>query len=168
MAAGPEIRLKPPEIAAKKYLDRTRTAVPYYIYGTRNPKRSPTAAALEAAEAWHSKVSAPETLEKWKKRRAAAGDDKYYFGLETKGYKRYPEGTEVGSVYMLDFLTKFYPHLAEGLRKVYAIQKKTLDDAVKRAETMIRHNATFTYEPSKISAAEARSVLERLRALRVE
>jgi len=165
--AGEEIKLKPPELAAKRYYDGTRVGAKYYSVGVTMPKRSPTEAAIAAAEAWHSKVSAAETKEKWVARRKAAGDTKWLFGIMTKGIERYPKGTEIGSVYWMDFYTKFREHLATGLREVYAIQKTDLEAAIKRAETMIRHNAKFRYEPSAISVEEAKRILESIRAVKV-
>ena len=165
MAEG--IKLKSPELIAKKFLERTRTAVPFYVAGIKTPKRSPTEAAIGAAEAWHAKVSAAETKDKWIARRSAAGDEKWLFGIESKGIERYPKGCEVGAVWMYDFMTKFLPHLAEGLAKVYEIQKVDLDAAIKRVETLIRHNAAFRYEPSKMGVEDAKKLLEKIRALRI-
>jgi len=165
MAEG-EVKIRPPEIIAGKYYVRTQASKDFYRYGVHNPKRSPTAAALAAAEDWHARVSATETLEKWKKRRAAAGDAKYYVGVDMKGVDRYPKGCEIGAVWMLDFMTKFKPHLEEGLKKVYAMPKRSLDDAVKRAEAMIRHNATFTYEPSPLTISDIEEKLKTIRGIK--
>jgi len=162
-----EVKLKTPEFVAKKYLDRTAVSKAFYIYGVKNPKRSPTEAALEAAETWRARVSADDTFEKWQARRRAAGDEKWLFGIETKGAERWPKGCEIGAVWMMDFMSKFLPHLAKGLEEVYKIERKSIEDAIKRVETLIRHNAKFKYEPSKISIEEAKKVLERLKALRI-
>jgi len=162
-----EVKLKSPELVAKKYLTRTAQSREFYLYGVKNPKRSPTEAALQAAETWHARVSAPETLEKWKARRSAAGDEKWLFGIEVKGAERWPRGCEIGAVWLYDFMTKFLPHLAKGLEEVYKIERKTIEDAIKRVETLIRHNAKFRYEPSKISIEEAKKILERLKALKI-
>jgi len=165
--ATPEVKLKPVDIAVKKYYDRTRRP-DYYLAGVRNPKRSPTEAALSMADTWHRKVSLDETKEKWMKRRAAVGDEGWIAGIELKGVARYPQGTEIGSVKMMDFLNKFYPHLAEGLKKVYSIPRVTIDDSIERVATLIRHNHEFTYEPSKMTAKDIKALLEKVKSISIK
>ena len=54
----PEVKIKPPEIGARKLLEGVRRSRGFYIYGVQNPKVSPTEAAVSQADAWHAKVSA--------------------------------------------------------------------------------------------------------------
>ena len=163
---APEIKLKPVEIIIKKYFDRTRNAT-YYLAGVLSPKRSPTEAAISMKSTLVEKMKRDETWEKWEKRRKAAGDTKWRAMIELKGVASYPRGTEVGSVYMLDFLNKFLPHLSEGLKKVYKEPRVTIDDSVKRAEIMIRHNHEFTYEPSSITVDNIKATLEKIKSIRL-
>ena len=45
-----------------------------------------------------------------------------------------------------DFASKFKEHLDKGVAEVRAMPKATLEDSIKRAEKMIRHNAMFRYK----------------------
>ena len=161
-----EIRLKPAELIAKKYLERTRDKT-FYVAGVKNPKRSPTEAALSMKDTWRRKMALPETAEKWAKRRAAAGDEGWLAGIELKGADRWPQGTEFGSAKILDFMNKFLPHLAAGLNQVYKMPRVTLEDSINRAAAMIRHNAKFTYEPSRLSSDQIRELVEKIRGVTV-
>lgn len=139
----PEAKIVAPEIAAKKLLERVRQSKGFYIYGVQNPKVSPTEAAISQAEAWHAKVSAAETKQKWIENRKAAGDETWLAGILGKGADRWLPGVEFGVGKYLAFAEEFFPYLSAGLSKVYAIQKRTLDDSIRRAAEMIRHNAGF-------------------------
>jgi len=164
---APKIVIKSPDLAAKKFLDRASTATPFYAYGVRNPKRSPTEAALSMRETLERKMALKETWDKWEKRRRAAGDAKWLSGIELKGIDRYPRGIEFGAAFWYDFFTKFKAKLEEVLAKVYSIPRVTVDDSVRRVETLIRGLYGWTYVPSALKPEDVKATVEKIRALRL-
>ena len=161
-----EVKIVPPEVAAKKLLDRALASKDYLVYGIMNPKRSPTEAAISMAETWHSKVSDPKTKEKWIKNRRAAGDETWKAGLLGKGIDRWGPGIELGIGKYLAFASEFFPYMAAGLAtKVYTIQKKTLEDSVKRVRELIFHNAAFERKKRAFTLDELKSAAEKVRGV---
>ncbi|MEM4976652.1 MAG: hypothetical protein QXT64_04940 [Desulfurococcaceae archaeon] len=146
MSVSGTISIKPVDKTVEKWMNRARAGVDLYRIYTAAPKRSPTEAALSMKETLQQKMARPETWDKWEKNRRAVGDAGWLYGVQTKGVARYPQGIEAGRKYYEQFYTQFKPHLEAGLAKVYAIPRVTIDDAVRRAETMIRHNYTFRFE----------------------
>jgi len=159
-----EVKIVEPVIAARKLLDRALASRDYFVYGVKNPKRSPTEAAISMADTWHAKVSAPETKAKWIENRKAAGDETWLAGLLGKGIDRWAPGIELGIGKYLSFAEEFFPYMAGGLAtKVYTIQKRTLDDSIKRVAELIRHNAAFKRKKRAFTLEELRSLAEKVR-----
>lgn len=154
----PEVKIKPPEIGARKLLEGVRRSRGFYIYGVQNPKVSPTEAAVSQADAWHAKVSAAETKAKWVENRRAAGDETWLAGILGKGADRWLPGVEFGIGKYYAFAEEFYPYVAAGLGKVYSIQKRTLDDSIRRAAEMIKHNAAFKRKKRAFTLDELNSL----------
>jgi len=163
----PEIVITPPEIAARKLLEAVRRSKGFYLYGVQHPKRSPTQAAIEAADAWHSNVSAPETKQKFIDNRKAAGDETWLAGILGKGADRWLPGIEFGIGKYLVFAEEFFPYLAQGLEKVYAIQKTSLEDSIRRAAEMIRHNAAFKRKKQAFTLDELRQLREKIMSVKL-
>lgn len=163
-----EVKIIDPTIAAKKLLDRATQSRDYLVYGVMNPKRSPTEAAVAAADAWHARVSAPETKTKFVENRKAAGDESWLAGVLGKGIDRWAPGIELGIGKYLQFAEEFYPYMASGLAtKVYTIQKRTLDDSIKRVAELIRHNAAFKRKKRAFTLDELKSLAEKVRSASV-
>ena len=160
--ASPAVRVKPPEISARKLLDRFRAAKGFWLFGIQNPKRSPTEAAISMRATLERKMASKETWDKWEERRKAVGDAGWLTGILEKGVNRFEQGMDVGIAYWLQFFTQFKPHLEAGLEKVYAIPRATLDDAIRRAAEMIRHNAKFKYTKKGLTPDEVRSLREKI------
>ena len=159
-----EVKIVDPLIAAKKLLDRVSQSKDYFVYGVKNPKRSPTEAAISMADTWHARVSAPETKQKWIENRKAAGDESWLAGLLGKGIDRWLPGVELGIGKYLSFAEEFFPYMASGLAaKVYPIQKRTLDDSIRRVAELIRHNAAFKRKKRAFTLEELRSLSEKVR-----
>jgi len=162
-----KVSVKPPEIAAKKLLDRALAARDYYVYGVRNPKRSPTEAAISMRSTLEQKMARKEIWDKWEEKRRAAGDALWSAGIELKGVQRYPQGIEFGVPKWFDFYGQFSKRLTEVLTRVYSIPRVTIDDSVRRVETLIRGLHGFRYKPSAMTADSIRATLEKIRAVRL-
>jgi len=138
-----EVKIKPPEIAAKKLLERVRVATPFYLYGVHNPKISPTEAAVAMADTWHKIMSDPKTKEKWVENRKAAGDETWLAGIVMKGADRLVPGVEAGIGKYLVFGEEFFPYMAAKIAEIKKMPKVTIEDRIRRAAEMIRHNYAF-------------------------
>jgi len=160
-----EVKIVDPIVAAKKLLDRALQSKDYFVHGIKNPKRSPTEAAISMADTWHSRVSSQETKKKWIENRRAAGDESWLAGLLGKGIDRWAPGIEHGIGKYLAFAEEFYPYMANGLAtKVYTIQKRTLDDSIRRVAELIRHNAAFKRKKRAFTLDELKSLAEKVRS----
>jgi len=62
-----------------------------------------------------------------------------------KGVPNYQNGIALGQPKFLDFLNRFMPHVMAG--KAALPRRGTLNDNIRRAEAMIRHNAQFKNQP---------------------
>ena len=139
----PTVTIKPPELGAKKLLERVRQSKSFYLYGVQNPKVSPTEAAVAVADSWHRIMSDPRTKEKWVQNRKAAGDETWLAGILGKGADRFIPGVEFGIGKYLEFAQEFYPYMAAKVAEIKQMPKVTIEDRINRAAEMIRHNYNF-------------------------
>jgi hypothetical protein len=142
---GASISVKPPDKVLEKWQKRAKDGKELYAYYVKLPKRSPTEAAISMRKTLEAKMAAKETWDKWEQNRRAVGDNGWLYGIMTKGLDRFPSGIDAGAWKYSEFYRQFKSHLEAGLPKVYSLPRATIDDSVKRAEVMIRHNATFRY-----------------------
>mgnify|MGYP000518803883 CR=1 FL=1 len=156
------VKVKSPELAARKLLERFRAARGFYIYGVQNPKRSPTEAAISMKDTLARKMADSKTWDKWEEKRKAVGDAGWLTGVLEKGVHRLEAGMDVGIAYWLQFFNQFKGHLEAGLAKVYRLPRVTLEDSIKRAAEMIRHNAQFSYTKKGLSPDEVKSIREKI------
>lgn len=129
-----------------KYERRAAVATDDYKFGVENPARSPTDAAIAARKTLEAKMAAKETWDKWEAARKFAGDEGWRKGALEKGVDRYPIGVRVGLPKYEDFANKFKAHLEKKVEDIHKMPKVTIDDSIKRATEMIKHNAGFRYK----------------------
>jgi len=144
MAEEIPIRVKPVDYVAEKYLTRARAAVEDWKKWIANPRRGPATAAIAARGDLEAKMRKKETWDKWEARLKAIGDKGVIAAALAKA-DRFPQGIEYGAKYYKQFYEQFSKHLEEGLKKVLAMPKVTLDDAKRRACAMIDWNAKFRF-----------------------
>ena len=138
--------VKPVERWVKKYEDRATVATDDYKYGIEHPSANPIEMAISHRKDLEAKMKDPKTWDKWEEALKFVGFEGWKKGALEKGVSRYPEGIRSGLAKYKDFANKFKEHLEKGVEEVKKMPKVTLDDSVKRAEKMIRHNATFRYK----------------------
>jgi len=161
----PEVVVKPPELGAKKLLDRVRAAKGYYLYGVQNPKVSPTEAAIAVADSWHRIMSDARTKEKWVEGRKAAGDETWLAGILGKGADRLIPGVEFGIGKYLEFASEFYPYMASKIAEIKGMPKVTIEDRINRAAAMIRHNYQFKRKKRAYTLSELKSLREKVESV---
>jgi len=137
---------KPVSRWVDKWHRRGRGAREDYKWGVENPSRDPRDAAIEQKETLVAKMAATETWDKWERRLKERGKKKWYDKTPKIGADRYTSGIEAGKPFYEEFAKAFKPHLDAGLEEIRKMPKATLEDAIAKAEAMIRHNAKFTFE----------------------
>jgi len=130
----------------KKYEERASVATEDYKYGVQNPSANPIEQAIVHRKDLEAKMRAKETWDKWENALKYVGLEGWQKGALEKGVARYSEGVRAGLNKYKDFASKFKEHLEKGVATVKAMPKTTLEDSIKRAEAMIRHNASFRYK----------------------
>jgi len=141
--------VKPADRWLKKYEARTAVAVDDYKWGVQNPKRPPATTAIANRDVLEKKMAMKETWDKWEGSLAWVGDEGVIKAAVEKGADRYPPGVRFGLPKVDMFIDAFRPHLEKGVEEVFKIKKITLEDAVERAATMIRHNAAFVFKKKR-------------------
>jgi len=162
-----EVKVKPVDVSARKYLDKATAGKPFYAYFVHHPKRSPTEAAIAMRATLEGKMKLTETWDKWEAKRRAVGDAGWLAGIEHKGIDRFPKGVEVGAPRWQKFYEDFKPTLEKNLAEVYRLPRVTIDDAVKRAETMIRLNAEYKYIPKPMGPAEVSAGIDAIKKIKL-
>jgi len=165
--AEAEVKVKPVDVSARKYLDKAIAGKPFYAYFVHHPKRSPTDAAIAMRETLEGKMKMTATWDKWEAKRKAVGDAGWLAGIELKGVDRFPKGIEVGAPRWQKFYEDFKPTLEKNLAEVYKLPRVTIDDAVARAERMIRLNAEYKYVPKPLGPADIRSGIEEIKKIKL-
>jgi len=165
--AEAKVTAKPVDMSARKFLDKARAGKPFYAYFVHYPKRSPTDAAIAMKSTLVEKMKLDETWDKWEAKRRAVGDEGWLAGIELKGIGRFVPGIEVGAPRWQLFYEDFKPHLEAGMVEVYRLPRVTIDDAVERAATMIRHNAKYRYLPKPVGPEELKTQLEAIKKIKL-
>jgi len=138
--------VKPADRWVKKYEARASVATEDYRYGIENPSANPIEQAIAHRKDLEAKMKDPKTWDKWEEALKFVGFDGWKKGALEKGVSRYPEGIRAGLDKYSDFAGKFKEHLEKGVAEVKKLPKVTIEDSIKRAEKMIRHNAMFRYK----------------------
>lgn len=160
-----DVRIKPPELGAKKLLERVRQSRGFYLAGVMNPKISPTEAAIAVADSWHRIMSDSKTKEKWIEGRRAAGDETWLAGILGKGADRLVPGVEFGIGKYLEFANEFYPYMAPKVAEIKKMPKVTVEDRIARAAAMIKHNFNFKRKKRAYTIDELRSLKDKVESV---
>ena len=145
MAAEVPVKVKPVDLTVRKYLERARSATPIYEERIKNPRRDPIRAAISMRASLEQKMARKETWDKWEARLSMWDQASWIDVTLKKGVQRYAQGVEIGADRYRMFYEQFSKHLEEGLRRILAMPKDTLDDSIRRAAEMIRWNAKFKF-----------------------
>lgn len=148
--ATPVIRVKDVPIVVRKWIQRIRASKDFWVDGIQHPKRNPIEAALSMKETLMRKMADPATWDKWEEKLKGIKLEDWIKATIEKGGPRWVPGCEFGSGKYEMFYSEFKTHLEAGLAEVYKLPRVTLEDAIRRAETMIRHNAKFKFIPKGI------------------
>ncbi|MCD6590272.1 hypothetical protein J7K74_03775 [Candidatus Woesearchaeota archaeon] len=112
----------------------------------KQPRRDPIKAAISMRSTLEAKMADKSTWDKWQEKLEGIGFEGWLDATLNKGVPRFVPGIEYGFKYYKAFAEQFSKHLEEGLKKVLAMPKRTLDESIARAAEMIRHNAKFRFK----------------------
>jgi hypothetical protein len=138
--------VKPPARWKKKYVDRATVATDDYKFGVEHPVRSQMEAAIAGRKTLEAKMAKKETWDKWQEGLEYVGDEGWRKGCIEKGVDRYAPGVRVGADKYSEFAEKFSEHLKVKVEEIRKLPKITIEDSIKRAAEMIRHNAAFRFK----------------------
>jgi hypothetical protein len=132
-----------PQSATSKWLSNLTAAQGAMKTGAMAVQQSPGLLASQAADKWLNRVTASKakfiqnsanvTLQQWQNA---------YTGV---GISRAIQGAQANQANVTAFQAQFLPYLAQGVSKIDAMPKNTLQDGVARAVAMINYNANFKY-----------------------
>lgn len=132
-----------PASATSKWLSNLTGAQTAMKTGAMAVQQSPGLLASQAADKWLNRVTASKqkfiqntanvTLQQWQNA---------YTGV---GISRAVQGAQAKQANVTAFQSQFLPYLAQGVQKIDAMPKNTLQDGVARAVAMINYNANFKY-----------------------
>lgn len=135
-----------PEQAANKWRDRLSGAGAEIQAGVMAVTESPGAAAARSADLWLQKVTASKP--KWVRRVSAVTLQDWQQAMVTKGLGRIQSGAQAAQPKVQSFMSEFLPYVDQGVAKVKAMPKGTVEAGIARAGAMIRHNAGFVRKSS--------------------
>lgn len=129
--------------ATTKWLTNLTAAQTAMKNGAMAVQTSPGVLAAQAADKWLARVTAAKpkfvqnssnvTLQAWQNA---------YTGV---GISRAIQGAQAKQSNVTAFQNQFLPYLQQGVAKIDAMPKNTLQDGVARAVAMINYNANFKY-----------------------
>jgi len=156
-------KAKPVERSVRKFIGRVAVALPDYEAGVREPRADPVARAIAMRGTLEGKMRLKEIWDKWQAKLAGVGFTGWQSMTLQKGLDRYVSGAQAGAPIWEQFYATFKSHLEKGLVDVLRMPRITLEDAIRRAAAMIRHNAIYKFTPKGIPLEELRRRIEALR-----
>lgn len=130
-----------PEQAANKWRDRLSGAGAEIQAGVMAVVESPGVAAARSADLWLAKVTASKP--KWVRRVSALTTQDWQQSMIQKGLGRIQTGAQAAQPKVQSFMEEFLPYVDQGVAKVKAMPKGTVEAGIARAGAMIRHNSQF-------------------------
>lgn len=130
-----------PDAAAAKWASRLSGAGAEIQAGVMAVTESPGAAAARSADLWLQKVTASKP--KWVRRVSSVTLQDWQQAMVNKGLGRIQTGATEAQPKVASFMAEFLPYVDQGVAKVKAMPKGTVEAGIARAGAMIRHNSQF-------------------------
>jgi len=129
------------EVATQRWADRLSGARSAYVTGIEAVTENPMLKAANSADLWLMRLQ--ESKDKYIKSLKNVSFDTWKKNSTDIGASRLVSGAEKGRPKFLEFMSRFLPHLATGVKKVQAMPKGSLEQSAARMTAMMRHNASF-------------------------
>lgn len=130
-----------PEQAATKWAQRLSASTDDIKNGVQRVTEAPGVAAARQKGVWLAKIQA--SADKWARRVASVSLADWQNAMTQKGLSRIASGAQAAEPKMASFMSEFLPYVDQGVQKVRAMPKTSVEDGIARAAEMIRHNARF-------------------------
>ena len=135
-----------PEQAANKWRDRLSGAGAEIQAGVMAVTEAPGAAAARQKGLWLQKITA--SADKWARRVSSVSLQDWQQAMIQKGLGRISSGAQAAQPKVQSFMADFLPYVDQGVNKVKAMPKGTVEQGIARAAEMIRHNAAYVRKAS--------------------
>jgi hypothetical protein len=129
-----------------KWAKRLKAATDEMRSGADKVTVAPSKLAIEAKERFKEELIKAIDEGRWDRMLAKYGLEEWKKDFKEKGVPRVSRGVDAAKDKMEEFAKWLIPRVKAGQDKVKALPKVTLDDAVARAETFIRHMAEKKYK----------------------
>ena len=133
------IKGDPASIQAK-WLRNIQAATPDVTAGIQRVQKAPGAAAAAQQAAWQANTLA--SADKWK-RNVASVTLQDWQAAATAGVGRIAQGAQAKQDKVGTHLANFLPYLAQGMAKVEAMPRGSLEQNLARMVAMARHNSQY-------------------------
>lgn len=135
-----------PQTATDRWVNGMSNATTAMQRGVDSVTVSPGQKAAQAADKWLMKVTAAR--DKFARRAGSVTLQDWQSAMKTYGINRVAQGAQSKKGKMLSFQADFLPYLSQGVAKIDAMPKNTLEDGIARAVAMIQHNAAYQRKSS--------------------
>lgn len=129
------------QMATDKWVQNIGTATDRMKAGANAVTTAPGVKAAQNADKWLAKLqlSKPKYIANVSRVSLQSWKDSYI----NVGIPRVSQGAQLKKQKYTDAMAAFLPYLAQGVAKIDAMPKVTLEDGIARATAMIRHNAAY-------------------------
>lgn len=128
-------------MATTKWVQNIGSATERMKQGANNVTVAPGVKAAAAADKWLANVQRAQAKFKNNVSRVSLQDWKdAYINV---GIPRVSQGAQAKQAKYTAAMDAFLPYLAQGVAKIDAMPKVTIEDSIARATAMIRHNAAY-------------------------
>lgn len=131
------------EQVAAKWKTRAGAAGTDWLNGIKRTTVDPAAAAVAAKDKWVAKMTDPATHDKWATNLGLVSRPSWQASCEAKGAPRYTSGINAAVDKYRLRIAGVLTHIATGLTALETMPNVTLEDAVARSGSFIRHMATY-------------------------
>lgn len=129
------------QMATTKWLQNIGTATERMKQGAMNVTTAPGQKAAAAADKWLQRVQ--QSQAKYKNNVSRVSLQQWQDAYVNVGIPRVSQGAQAKQAKYNAAMADFLPYLAQGVAKIDAMPKVTLQDSIARATAMIQHNANY-------------------------
>lgn len=133
-----------PQQYQEKQARRLKGSLEDMRLGVQGVTESPTAKAAAKQDKMLANLQESVSKGKWKAGLLRVSTEDWKQKMLEKGVGRVAAGIDASAEKVVDFASKFLPHLAAGVSAIEKMPDLSIEDSIARATAMIRHNAKFS------------------------
>lgn len=130
-----------PEQAQAKWVQNLSASTALIGQRVAAVTEAPGAKAARASGLWLAKVT--QAKDKFARNVGRVSLQDWQAAMTNIGIPRVSQGAQSKQSKVGSFMAEFLPYLAQGVARIDAMPKATIEDSINRATAMIRHNAGF-------------------------